>query len=127
MHTIPDLLNLARAQSQIPSDNKLADAMGVARAQISQWRHGRHVPRDEQAAVLARLAQLPDDYVLLCIYAATTEHEDVRKVIRQIAGKIKRTAAALIAAIAVFLGLSTPSPSRASTDQHAHATYYVCF
>lgn len=124
MHTIAQLIDAARAGSGIPSDNQLAPALGVSRAAVSQWRSGTNVPKDEYALRLAHLAKLPEDYVLMCVHAETATDPGAKKVLRQIAGQLKNTAAAVIAAIAVFLGLSAPAPVRASTDQYAHAQYY---
>jgi transcriptional regulator with XRE-family HTH domain len=123
MHKIAEILDLARKNSGLPSDNKLSDALDVARAQISQWRHGTHVPKPEHAPALAKLANLNEDYVLLCILDANAKHSEVKRMLRHIAGQVKKTAAVLTLGIAGILGLSHAPTARAAQES-ASVRYY---
>ncbi|HMN45888.1 MAG TPA: helix-turn-helix transcriptional regulator [Povalibacter sp.] len=120
MHTLAGLFDIARKHSGIPSDNKLAEALDVARAQISQWRHGTHAMSGEHATRLAELTGLSEEYVLICILNAEAKRTDEeRRVLRQIAGKIKRTAAMLAVGTAAILGLShSPTTNAAPPAVH---------
>lgn len=114
MHTIPALLDLARTHSKLPSDNQLAEAWGVKRAQISQWRNGVHVLSGEHAAALAKLTGLTEEYVLICILSAErNKSAEEKRVLQQIAGKLRRTAAVITLGIAGILGFSHSPPARA--------------
>lgn len=65
MYTVPEILDLARAHSGIPSDYALAKRLGVARQTISQMRSGALGLSEEHAEHLAELAGLDP----LAVYA----------------------------------------------------------
>jgi hypothetical protein len=128
MHTLADLIDAARAHSGIPSDRKLALALEVAPQQISQWRHGTHVPKGEHAIPLAKLSGLTEEYVLLCILNAEAKHGAVvKRMLRQIAGQLKKTAAALVIGIAAILGIFSPQHAQAHEAERTSNTYYGKF
>ena len=122
MHAIPDLLDLAKIHSKLPSDRQLGIKVGVVSQQISQWRHGTHVPKGEHATQLARLCGLTEDYVLICIQHATAKHDEVRRILRHIAGQVAQKSAAAIALIALFSSGLIAHPSIAT----AHSLRQVC-
>lgn len=53
-----ELLDLARARADIPSDYRLAKILGVTSQTVSQWRSGRQYPDLLKVFQLAELAQL---------------------------------------------------------------------
>lgn len=118
MHTLADLFDLARQHSGLPSDRQLAARLGVAPQQVSQWRHGSHVMQGQHAGALAELCGLSAEYVLVCIINAEAKRtEGERRVLREIAGQLRRGAAALVVTIAAVTGFFSPSPSQAAPSR----------
>lgn len=62
---ICDLLDAARANQQITSDNKLGLRLGSGGSLISQLRKGKHLPGDELVVKLCDLADIPRETGLL--------------------------------------------------------------
>jgi DNA-binding transcriptional regulator YdaS (Cro superfamily) len=115
MHSLADLFDLARKHSNLPSDYRIAQELNVAPQQVSQWRHGSHVMQGRHAPALAKLCGLSTEYVLVCVINAEAKRSDEeRQVLRQIAGQLKKTAAALVLGIAAILGVFSPQPALAA-------------
>jgi hypothetical protein len=62
---ICDLLDAARANQQITSDNKLGIKLGLGGGVVNQLRHGKHLPGDELVVKLCDLADIPREAGLL--------------------------------------------------------------
>ncbi|PPT86411.1 hypothetical protein XarzCFBP7410_04295 [Xanthomonas arboricola pv. zantedeschiae] len=58
MPSVNELLDKGRERSNLPSDNALAQRIGVTRAVISSWRAGRNPMPDERIAQICALAKL---------------------------------------------------------------------
>lgn len=56
MRTVATLLDKARETCRLPSDNTLAQRLGVSRSIVSAWRADEKRPSDDHIATLAKLA-----------------------------------------------------------------------
>jgi hypothetical protein len=78
MHTVLELLDAARTNSQIQSDYRLAKILEVTANTVGNWRHGRAKPDDLSCVRLAELAGLDPIYVLSCVQSARATSHDVK-------------------------------------------------
>lgn len=103
MHTQTELLDIAKAQSALPSDYALAKAMQVSKQAMSHYRNTHRIMEDRHALALAELARLPAGYVLACLHsesanctpcrdAWTTAAEVLGKGCKSLKGQGKRAA-----------------------------------
>jgi transcriptional regulator with XRE-family HTH domain len=113
MHTIDQLLDLARSANDLPSDYKLAQALDLGRQSISNYRTGRNLPDPEVCRRLAYLAKLDPDYVLCCVESARTTDEKTSAQWTRIAARLQAGAGAAAAVILSALFLSSPEPANA--------------
>lgn len=78
MSATTDLLDLAKARRGLTTDYALAQALGWATAQVSNYRSGRRGMGDEQACEVADLAKVPREYALALVAAERTTSEPAR-------------------------------------------------
>lgn len=78
MSTTTDLLDLAKERTGLTTDYKLAQALGWAVSQVSNYRTGRRGLGDDQACELADLAKVPREYALALIAAERTTSAPAR-------------------------------------------------
>lgn len=128
MDTANDLLDKVRAACNLPSDNALAQKIGLTRAMVSSWRHGRHPIPDERIAQMCALAKLDGPTWIAMLHAERAQTATERALWRLMLDRLS-AAAAVVALVA----LSLPSIGNAKTAQNqavsdgllAHSVYYV--
>ena len=116
---INELLDAAKKEAGITSDNKLAQALEVNSGYIANWRNGVQHPSVEAATKLATLAKRDALTVIGWIEMQTAKKEKSRdywkKFLQQhgaVASFIGATALPFLAAVILFV---TPTPAEAST------------
>lgn len=103
MYTVPEILDLARQHSGIPSDYALAKRLGVVRQTISLMRSGRLGLSEEHAEHLAELAGLDP----LTVYAHAQATRAKRTTQRAFWARVARGLAAGIILV-ISVGSSAP-------------------
>lgn len=109
MRDIGQLLDAAKEALNLSTDMALANALGVGRAAVSNWRKGRNLPDPVQCAALARYTGIPLARVLGIVGEARAISREEKAVWRKLAA----TAALLAVG---FLG-AAPTPTQAA---HGH-------
>lgn len=128
MDAVNQLLDQARIGANLPSDNALAQRMGVTRAVVSNWRQARNPIPDERVAQICAMAKLDGPLWIAMIHAERAQTQTERALWRLMLDRIS-AAAAVVALVA----LSLPSLGNAKTAQNeavsagllAHSVYYV--
>ncbi|HEL5027867.1 TPA: hypothetical protein UOA81_003088 [Stenotrophomonas maltophilia] len=128
MDTANDLLDKVKAACNFPSDNVLAQKIGLTRAMVSSWRHGRHPIPDERIAQMCALAKLDGPTWIAMLHAERAQTATERALWRLMLDRLS-AAAAVVALVA----LSLPSLGNAKTAQNqavsegllTHSVYYV--
>ncbi|WP_295542048.1 hypothetical protein [uncultured Pseudacidovorax sp.] len=115
-----DLIFLIDAAKAITgSDSKTADALGVSRGNVSDWRHGRQPCSPEMQALLASIAGF--DPAETALRAMTKKHEGsaLGDKLARVLGKLSPATgvvAGFVGAVALAIfGLITPKPATAQT------------
>ena len=65
MRTIKDYISEAQKKQGIPSNNKLAAAIGITNGGLSNLYKGKAIPTDETILKLAELAGIPEEEALI--------------------------------------------------------------
>ncbi|MEW4984058.1 helix-turn-helix domain-containing protein [Stenotrophomonas geniculata] len=128
MDAVNQLLDQARIGANLPSDNALAQRMGVTRAVVSNWRQARNPIPDERIAQICAMAKLDGPLWIAMIHAERAQTQTERALWRLMLDRIS-AAAAVVALVA----LSLPSLGNAKTAQNqavsegllTHSVYYV--
>lgn len=128
MDTANDLLDKVKAACNFPSDNVLAQKIGLTRAMVSSWRHGRHPIPDERIAQMCALAKLDGPTWIAMLHAERAQTATERALWRLMLDRLS-AAAAVVALVA----LSLPSLGNAKAAQNqavsggllTHSVYYV--
>ncbi|HHA2885465.1 TPA: DUF3693 domain-containing protein, partial [Stenotrophomonas maltophilia] len=113
MDTANDLLDKVKAACNFPSDNVLAQKIGLTRAMVSSWRHGRHPIPDERIAQMCALAKLDGPTWIAMLHAERAQTATERALWRLMLDRLS-AAAAVVALVA----LSLPSIGNAKTGQN---------
>ena len=122
LSTTVEFLDALRARLDIKSDYALRLSLDVTKAAVSDYRTGKSHFSDEVALRVAALLDLDPGYVLACIHAERTK----RPLVRDAWEKVARGLAASLAA--VFVGVSSPSPSQAAplpSSAAENSTVYI--
>lgn len=114
---IAELLDLARANSEIPSNYRLARILGVSDQTIWTWKTGKKWPDEEMAARLAELAGLDPGQVVASIKAERAEPGPMRDLWLGVAERLSRTAVAGVAALVTITGSPDAGAMAKVTDQ----------
>lgn len=110
MHTTAQLLDLVKAAHGLTSDYKLAQVLGVSKANISNYRNGHRHPETEVCLRIAELAKLDPDVVVCSVQAERSTTEISRSHWASIAARLATPATALGAILSVaFLGAPAPA------------------
>lgn len=128
MSSVNDLLDKVRDGGNFPSDNALAQRMGLTRAVVSTWRSGRNPIPDERIAQLCALGKLDGPLWIAMIHAERAQSATERALWRLMLDRMSTAAA-----VAALVALSLPSISNAKTLQNhnvsdglvARSVYYV--
>lgn len=108
MHDTGSLLDAAKSRQAIPSDYKLAKALGVSQARISGYRIGKSRPDDLTARKIAELADLDEGYVVACLHAERAQNEEARGLWEGIAKRLERAGLAAVTAVFALLFFGNP-------------------
>ena len=121
MKSTADFLNDLRAHFGVPSDNKLAPAMGWERQQVSRYRLLKQTFDDRTAIRVAGVLGIEPDHVLACM-AAQRAIPESRPAWERIAAKV----AAVLVMGAVGLGASLHNQTvRAGTSTPENGPDYT--
>lgn len=112
MDAANDLLDKVRTACNLPSDNALAQKIGLTRAMVSSWRHGRHPIPDERIAQMCALAKLDGPTWIAMLHAERAQTATERALWRLMLDRLS-AAAAVVALVA----LSMPGLANAKTAQ----------
>lgn len=112
MDAVNQLLDQARIGANLPSDNALAQRMGVTRAVVSNWRQARNPIPDERIAQICAMAKLDGPLWIAMIHAERAQTQTERALWRLMLDRIS-AAAAVVALVA----LSMPGLANAKTAQ----------
>lgn len=112
MSSVNDLLDKVREAGNFPSDNALAQRLGMTRAVVSTWRSGRNPIPDERIAQLCALGKLDGPLWIAMIHAERAQSATERALWRLM---LDRMGAA--AAVVALVALSLPSAGNAKTAQ----------
>lgn len=107
MNAENELLNLAKADGKLNSDNALAQKIGVTRAMVSSWRSGRYAMPDDRIAQLCALAKLDGPEWMARIHAERAESPAERQLWQTALQRLTAVAAAL-AVVVIAHRLSGP-------------------
>lgn len=119
MFSIADLLDAARARANIPSDYRLAQALGITRSAISSYRMGKSYPDDRTLGQLCALAGLDVAPVAAEIQGLRSQSPEGRTMWHDIAARLRGGATTAILAVCFALSLIAlpQDQARASTVQ----------
>ncbi|MDZ5777852.1 DUF3693 domain-containing protein [Stenotrophomonas maltophilia] len=112
MSSVNDLLDKVREAGNFPSDNALAQRLGLTRAVVSTWRSGRNPIPDERIAQLCALGKLDGPLWIALIHAERAQSATERALWRLM---LDRMSAA--AAVVALVALSMPGLANAKTAQ----------
>lgn len=112
MDTANDLLDKVRAACNLPSDNALAQKIGLTRAMVSSWRHGRHPIPDERIAQMCALAKLDGPTWIAMLHAERAQTATERALWRLMLDRLSAAAA-----VVTLVALSMPGLANAKTAQ----------
>nr|WP_099485312.1 DUF3693 domain-containing protein [Stenotrophomonas maltophilia] len=128
MDTANDLLDKVKAACNFPSDNVLAQKIGLTRAMVSSWRHGRHPIPDERIAQMCALAKLDGPTWIAMLHAERAQTATERALWRLMLDRLS-AAAAVVALVALSLpsigNAKTAKTQAVSGDLLTHSVYYV--
>lgn len=116
MHTLAELIDLARMHAGIDSDSALGVRLGKSRQTMSQWRSGLRVPEDDDVVRLAKLAGTESIGWLVIAQAARTSGP-AHEVWVALAKKLGTAAAIAMLTFALAL----PIPANANAMQLGHS------
>ncbi|MCE7031352.1 helix-turn-helix domain-containing protein [Lysobacter sp. GX 14042] len=85
MDRLNELIDQAKIGAKASSDAAFAKALGVSRASVSNWRHGRNYPDTVQCARISELSGEPLQRVLGVVGEARALSADEKKVWRRLA------------------------------------------
>ncbi|MGV7205965.1 DUF3693 domain-containing protein [Xanthomonas citri] len=100
MPSANELLDRARTGAKLPSDNALAQRLGVTRAVISNWRKGRNPMPDERIAQICALAKLDGGEWMAKIHAEAAASPAEKALWRSVLDRL--SAAAAVVALLVM-------------------------
>lgn len=128
MSAIDEMLDLARERTGLPSDNALAERLGVNRQLLWQARRGSKPLSDERIAQICALAKLDGPMWIAMIHAEKAQSATERTLWKLMLDRLS-AAAAVVALVA----LSMPGLANAKTAQNqavsggllTHSVYYV--
>lgn len=112
MHTIQELLDAAKIHSSIKSDYRLAKVLEVTEKTVANWRHGRSIPDEANAFLLAKWSGLDPFYVLACCKSVSSIPDESKSLWLGLVKRLEAPAAAAVIAIFAVL-LTHPEPSQA--------------
>ncbi len=93
MKTTADFLDDLRTKLRLPSDGKLALAMGWKRQQLTPWRQKRETFSDETSLRMALVLEIEPDYIMACMAVQRAKSPATRAIWTRIAAKLAPTAA----------------------------------
>lgn len=86
--TAPAFLDQVKARHGLSTDYQLARALGVAPNMISRYRKPGRTFEDKVALRIAKLLELPPEYVLACMAVHRSRNPEAAKIWAQIAVRI---------------------------------------
>jgi len=95
---IQELLDQAKEQSEIPSDNQLAQKLCVSQAAVWKWRKGRDLPKPQYANKLAILAGLDPALIVAEVLMEGAKDKDLLETF----ARFKRSVAAAFPVLLVL-------------------------
>lgn len=119
MDRLNEILDKSKNTAKASSDAALARSLGVSRASVSNWRHGRNFPDTVQCARLAELSGEPLQKVLGIVGEARALSAEEKRVWRRLA-EVAAFAGVMLA------GAVMPYPVSAATGGISEQAEPIC-
>lgn len=123
------LLDSYKKVCSLPSDNQAALKLGISRATVSAWRHGRNHAEPESVEAMAKAVGVDPDEWVLRVQAdrESTVNPKRAQVWLRCAQRISQSAAtvALVTGLAVYTSNSNAPPSPSVYAESGASVYYV--
>lgn len=124
MPPVDELLDKCKKVRSIASDNALAQALGITRQTVSQWRAGKTYPDAVRCAEIAQITGLPLGKVLGIVGEARAISREEKAVWRKLAG----LAASLLMALFLPVGKTEASQALAGlTSLNPGNSLYIMY
>ncbi|MGR4896968.1 DUF3693 domain-containing protein [Stenotrophomonas sp. LARHCG68] len=124
MSAAAQLLDSAREATNLPSDNALAQKLGVTRATVSGWRKDYYPLPDERIAQLCALAKLDGPEWMARIHAEKAQSPAERALWSKMLTRLA-AAAIFLVPLSAFANAETPVKSDGYTENAPGFVYYV--
>lgn len=130
MRTTVEFIDAVKSLHGFTSDYQVSVYLGLTRAAISSYRHGKTYLSDDVAVQIARELGKDAGYVLSCVAAERASSPAVVKAWKETARRLAQTAAVASMALGMALMLSDPlgrayaasgAPVSAALHNHARA------
>ena len=116
MKTTAEFLDALRAHLGLPSDNRLAQYMGIKRQQLGRYRSMKETFGDEMSRKVAELLGVDPAYVMVCMATQRAKGE-TREAWMRLAAKLAATTSAALFSVAMLLA-PAPSPAAQLVGDH---------
>lgn len=107
-----DFLDAVRARHNIPSDNKLAQFLGMTQGRVATYRTGRRKLDQDACVRIAKALELPPEHVFASIQAERAKRSEHRRIWERLARIAKN---AHVLALLMVLSIGAVDEARAST------------
>ena len=122
--TVRTLERVAKKLGDV-SDYKAAQALGVTRQAVSQWRNNNNYMNDGPAVKAAEILGERPETILALIAADRTDDPATKKIWTNLAKQLRATAAATTLAALGFTMFPSDAARSAETRDFAQSVYYV--
>lgn len=112
LETSVELLERVRAAERV-SWWKLSEVLDASASSVKNWKHGRTTVDRKFAPRIAELLDESPEYVLACLEADREQDAEVLKAWHRIAAKFRSSAASILLAGVVLVGLERPISAEA--------------
>ena len=124
MFSVNEFLDRAKRGAGVESDYALAKAVGVGRANVSNWRNDRTAPDGRAIMKLCELSGDDPEHVAACIQSMRAANDDEAELWQRVADRLRQTGSASISfllAAAMLFGAGFAEPVQAAPALFADA------
>ncbi len=115
-----EFLDAVRARHNLPSDNKLAQFLGMPQGRVAEYRTGRRKLDQDACLKVAKALELPAEHVFASVQAERAKRTEHRKVWERLARIAKHAGAAVV----VGLIASTAPPTITHAKELSASSVY---
>jgi DNA-binding transcriptional regulator YdaS (Cro superfamily) len=115
-------LDAVRARHRIPSDNKLAQFLGLPQPRVTSYRTGRRKLDPDACLAVAKALELPPEHVFASVAAERAKRTEHRRVWERLAKIAKNAGAAVVVG---FVATTATPPSARAQSNGADSVYSV--